>query len=201
MTSAPSMLNANTPTLPKPQTRTPGSEPPHSPGNPKGQVDTDDCYKGLGNCPGSFLNASRGHRRPSTTTGDSNASSSDAGDSVDGLEDYLSSQVRAADSEHSTPEVNVTDCVLAVESDYYVSSRTTVTISQSVALGRVESSSRYDGSDGVMVSIRAKGASDVSHERSSGRSRRSRLLQIPVEEGFDFAEFNNLLTRAAADCR
>ena len=148
----------NTPTLPKPQPRTPGSEPPRSPGNPKGEVDADDCYKGLGNCPGSFLNASKGHGRAPATPRESDASSSDASDAVDGLENYLSSQVRAADSEHSTPDVNITDCVLAVESEYYVSSRTTVTISQSVALGRVESSSRYDGSDGVMVSIRDYGA-------------------------------------------
>jgi hypothetical protein len=49
----------NAPPLPKPQPpQGPGNPAPQpQPGNP--QVDPDDCYKGLGNCPGSFRNSAK----------------------------------------------------------------------------------------------------------------------------------------------
>jgi hypothetical protein len=49
----------NAPKLPTPQTQSAPSRPPQNQGSP-GQVAADDCYKGLGNCPGSFTRNSAG---------------------------------------------------------------------------------------------------------------------------------------------
>jgi len=49
----------NAPQMPTPQQRTGSNQPPPSTSQP-GQVTTDDCYKGLGNCPGSFRAAATG---------------------------------------------------------------------------------------------------------------------------------------------
>jgi hypothetical protein len=46
---------SNAPKLPDPQPQGPGT-PPSSPPKAGGEVAANDCYKGLGNCPGSFAN-------------------------------------------------------------------------------------------------------------------------------------------------
>ena len=90
----------NAPTLPNPQKQGPGQPPQGNPpqGNP-GEVDSDDCYKGLGNCPGSFMKTAAGGgsrsrpgkdddtgRRSSTPFGDALQRMIDgAGDDFDGI--------------------------------------------------------------------------------------------------------------------
>jgi hypothetical protein len=56
----------NAPTLPKPQTPSRPGNPTPTQGTP-GEVEADDCYKGLGNCPGSFMRAASGGNSPSST--------------------------------------------------------------------------------------------------------------------------------------
>jgi hypothetical protein len=66
----------NAPKLPRPQQpQDPGNPAPQpQPGNPP-EIDQDDCYKGLGNCPGSYTNSAKaggkgsGARKGSSTSG------------------------------------------------------------------------------------------------------------------------------------
>ena len=52
---------SNAPKLPEPQRQGP-STPPRSAPKPGGEVAANDCYKGLGNCQGSFSNATQNSR-------------------------------------------------------------------------------------------------------------------------------------------
>jgi hypothetical protein len=79
---------SNAPKLPTPQSPSDPGRPPQTEPRPGGQVDPGDCYKGLGNCAGSFRNAASQRDgtdpRPGTDAG---ASSSAFGQALQKLID------------------------------------------------------------------------------------------------------------------
>jgi hypothetical protein len=117
-------------------------------------------------------------------------------DPIDAFVDYLSDHVRAKDSRHSEAYFDVENCVLTSEVDFYVSSRTTVEVTTSMPLSRVDHARQYPEGPTIF----AKSDRDVRHERSSKElGRTSRVFSMNLED-YDFNRFNELLKAAVASC-
>lgn len=71
----------NAPTLPSPQPQNPGNPPPSQPRRTGDAPSGDDCYKGLGNCPGSFANTSRNRGGSGESAGSTSDQDADTPDS------------------------------------------------------------------------------------------------------------------------
>jgi hypothetical protein len=93
--------------LPKPQSQRRRDDPPPVDEEEPKDVEPDDCYKGLGNCPGSFRKALREEEERSEAEGEDSSSSS-FGDALQELIDAASDgfdSVRRADGRPSGDSV------------------------------------------------------------------------------------------------
>jgi hypothetical protein len=78
----------NAPPLPAPQRQPRAGDPRPTPGPDKsGQVDTDDCYNGLGNCPGSFASSRSGSGGRGATTRSTSAFASALKEIIEAADD------------------------------------------------------------------------------------------------------------------
>jgi len=119
----------------------------------------------------------------------------------DSIASYLTAHVRSDDRDHTTPTIDVANCVLTMQWEHLLR-HSSVVIRETVRIARIERSRRYDNStDGLDVTLFTLGSSDVETTRSTGVSRRSRVFSIPVTNDFDFEHFASILKQAIADCR